>query len=124
MGEKKEDGEGVPFYPLLASEMHQGDQNFARKKALVVSSMAGGQKVIVSQIDDELGHERVWNLGEKKENDEGVPFHLLLTPGIAGEKAPVVSSMASGQKVPVSQIADYLEHERDWNLEEKKEDDE
>jgi len=32
--------------------------------------------------------------------------------------------MVSGQKVPVSQIADYLEHERDWNLEEKKEDDE
>ena len=28
----------------------------------------------VSQIANDLGHERAWNLREKKEDDEGVPF--------------------------------------------------
>ena len=64
--EKKEDGEGVPFYLLLAPEMHHGVQNLVRKKALVVSSMAGEYKVIVSQIANELGHERVCNLRGKE----------------------------------------------------------
>jgi len=61
LGEKKEDGEGVPFYLLLAPEMHHGVQNLVRKKALVVSSMADGQKLTMSQNADDLGHERVWN---------------------------------------------------------------
>jgi len=43
-------------------------------------SIAGGQKLAMSQITDDLGHERVWNLGEKKEDDEGVPFYLLFAP--------------------------------------------
>ena len=59
MGKKKENDEGVPFYLLLAPEMHHDVQNLVRKKALVVSSMAGEYKVIVNQIADEIGHERV-----------------------------------------------------------------
>jgi len=38
------------------------------------------QKLAVSQITDDLGHERVRNLGKKKEDDEGVPFYPLLAP--------------------------------------------
>jgi len=67
------------------------------KKAMVVCSMAGGQKLTVNQITDDLGHERAWNLGEKKENGEGVPFYLLFVSGmhhggrnLLTEKAPVV----------------------------------
>ena len=55
-----------------------------------------------------------------KEDDEGVPFYLLVTPGmnhgdwnLCGGEAPLVFSMASGQKVNVSQIIDDLGHERD-----------
>ena len=48
--------------------------------------MAGGQKLAASQINDDLGHERTWNLGEKKEDDEGILFYNLLrcivVPGI------------------------------------------
>ena len=40
--------------------------------------MAGGQELLASQIAGDLGHKRVWNLGEKKEDDERVPFYLLL----------------------------------------------
>ena len=46
------------------------------------SSMAGGQKLTISQIADNLEHERAWNLEEKKEDDEGVLFYLLLVPEI------------------------------------------
>jgi len=41
--------------------------------------MAGGEELLVSQIAGNLGHERAWNLGEKKDGD-GVPFYLLLAP--------------------------------------------
>ena len=34
----------------------------------------------MSQITDDLGYDRIWNLGEKKEDDEGVLFYLLLAP--------------------------------------------
>ena len=57
MGEKKEDNEGVLFYLLLVSEMHQGDWNLVEDEALEVSSnssMAGGQKLTVNQIADDL----------------------------------------------------------------------
>ena len=33
--------------------------------------MAGKQKLLASQIAGDLGHERAWNLGKKKEDDEG-----------------------------------------------------
>ena len=36
----------------------------------------------MSQIADDLGHERAWNLLEKKEDGEGVPFYLLLALGM------------------------------------------
>ena len=38
--------------------MHYGDRNLAGDKALVVSSMSGRQNLTVSQIVDDLGHER------------------------------------------------------------------
>ena len=57
-GKKKENDKGVPFYLLLALGMHHGDRNLAREKALVVSSIAGGQKVTASQIADDLEYER------------------------------------------------------------------
>ena len=67
------------------------------KNAMVVCSMAGGQKLTVNQITDDLGHERAWNLGKKKENGEGVPFYLLFVSemhhggrNLLTEKAPVV----------------------------------
>ena len=63
----------------------------------------------MSQIANDLGHERAWNLREKKEDDEGVPFYLLLAPdmyhggrNLAGKKAMVVCCMAGGQKLIVS----------------------
>jgi len=40
--------------------------------------MVGGQELLVSQIAGDLGHERAWNLGEKKKDGEEVPFYLLL----------------------------------------------
>ena len=40
--------------------------------------MAGRQKLTVNQIADDLGYERAWNLWEKKDSDEWVPFYLLL----------------------------------------------
>ena len=52
------------------------------EKALVVSSMAGEQKLIVNKIADDSGNERVWNLEEKKEDDENVSFYLLLASGM------------------------------------------
>ena len=58
MRKKKENNEGVPFYLLLESEMHYGDRNLAGDKALVVFSMAGGQKFTVSQIANDFGYER------------------------------------------------------------------
>ena len=58
--------------------------------------MAGRQKLSVSQIDDDFGHEGAWNLERKKEDDEMVPFYLLLASGIhhdgrnlTGEKTPM-----------------------------------
>ena len=42
--------------------------------------MADGQKLLASQIAGDLGYKRAWNLREKKEDDEGVPFYLLLAP--------------------------------------------
>ena len=42
--------------------------------------MAGGQKLLASQVAGDLGHKRAWNLGEKKEDDKRVPFYLLLAP--------------------------------------------
>ena len=55
---------------------------------------------------------------KKKENDEGVPFYLLLESemhygdrNLTGDKALVVS-MSGGQKITVSQIADDLGYER------------
>ena len=33
--------------------------------------MAGGQELLVSQIAGDLGHEMIWNLGEKKEATRG-----------------------------------------------------
>ena len=44
--------------------------------------MAGGQELAMDQIVSNLGHKRAWDLGEKKENDEGVPFYLLLASGM------------------------------------------
>jgi len=35
---------------------------------------------LASQIAGDLGYERARNLGKKKENDERVPFYLLLVP--------------------------------------------
>ena len=48
--------------------------NHAEDEALEVSSMAGRQKLIVNQIDDDLRYERAWNLWEKKESVEGFRF--------------------------------------------------
>ncbi|KAG2561921.1 hypothetical protein PVAP13_8KG216605 [Panicum virgatum] len=62
--------------------MYHGGRNLTGEKALVVSSMAGEQKLTVNQIADDSGHERVWNLEEKKEDDEEVPFYLLLASGM------------------------------------------
>ena len=39
-------------------------------------------ELLASQIASDLGHEKAWKLREKKENDEGVPFYLLLVPVI------------------------------------------
>jgi len=36
--------------------------------------MAGRQELLAGQIDGDLRHKRSWNLGEKKEDDERVPF--------------------------------------------------
>ena len=33
--------------------------------------MVGRQELLASQIAGDLGHERAWNLEEKKEDDEG-----------------------------------------------------
>jgi hypothetical protein len=45
-------------------------------------SMAVRQKLVAGQIVGNLGHERAWNLKEKKEDDEGIPFYTLLTAGM------------------------------------------
>jgi len=91
------------------------------------SSIAGGQKLIVSQIADNSEYERIWNV-EKKKYDKGVPFTSYFaleiyhgSRNLAWEKTSVVSSMASGQKLIVNQITNDLVHERARNLEEKKE---
>ena len=42
--------------------------------------MAGRQELLAGLIASDLGHERSWNLGEKKEDGERVPFYLLLAP--------------------------------------------
>ena len=42
--------------------------------------MACRQELLACQIAGDLGHKRFWNLGEKKEDDERVPFYLLLAP--------------------------------------------
>jgi len=39
-------------------------------------------ELLASQIASDLGHEKAWKLREKKENDEGIPFYLLLVPVI------------------------------------------
>ena len=59
--------------------------------------MAGGQKFLASQIAGDSEHERSWNLGEKKENDESIPFYFLLASGwicsgrnLAGNNAAAV----------------------------------
>jgi len=36
----------------------------------------------VSQIANNLWYERAWNLGKKKEGDEGISFYLLLALGM------------------------------------------
>ena len=82
LGEKKENGGGVLIYLLLAPMMYHGGRNLMGEKALVVSSMAGEQKLTVYQIADDSGHERIWNLEEKKEDDENVSFYLLLASGM------------------------------------------
>jgi hypothetical protein len=38
--------------------------------------------LLLDQIACILGHERAWDLGGKKEDDEGVPFYTLLTAGM------------------------------------------
>ena len=43
--------------------------------------MTGRQKFLASQIAGDSEHERSWNLGEKKENDESIPFYFLLASG-------------------------------------------
>ena len=42
--------------------------------------MASGQELLAIQIAGDLGHERAWNLRKKKEDDERIPFYLLLAP--------------------------------------------
>ena len=42
--------------------------------------MDGGQELLASQIAGDLGHERAWNLEKKKDDNEGVPFYLLIAP--------------------------------------------
>ena len=42
--------------------------------------MAGRQELLAGLIASDLGHERSWNLGEKKEDGERVPFYLLRAP--------------------------------------------
>ena len=39
--------------------------------------MDGRRELLASLIAGNLGYERAWNLGEKKDGD-GVPFYLLL----------------------------------------------
>ena len=99
--------------------MHHGDRNLVGEKALMVSAMAGGQKVTASQITNDLGYERTWNLGGKERGRQGGSVLSLTCTGmhygdrnLAREKTLVVSSIAGGQKVTASQIADDLEYER------------
>ena len=80
-------------------------------------------------------------MGKKKEDDDGVPFYLLLTSGmhhgdrnlaasylrwgdrnLAGDKG--LWSPPCRQKLTVSKIANDLGHARTWNLRGKKEYDE
>ena len=70
-------------------------------------------------------------MGEKKEDNEGVLFYLLLVSemhhgdrNLAEDEALEVSSMAGRQKLTVNQITDDLGYEKAWNLWEKKESDE
>jgi len=42
--------------------------------------MAGSQELLAGQIVGDLRHESSWNLGKKKEDDERIPFYLLLAP--------------------------------------------
>ena len=44
--------------------------------------MAGRQDLLASQIAGDLGHERISNLGEKKEDDEGILFYILFASGM------------------------------------------
>ena len=40
--------------------------------------MASGQKFLASQIAGDLDYKKTWNLGENKEDNEGIPFYFLL----------------------------------------------
>ena len=72
--------------------------------------MAGRPKLAPSQIADNSAHERAWNLGENKEDGEGVPFIPLTCTGDASWWSNFF--IAGGQKLAMSQITDDLGHER------------
>ena len=40
------------------------------------SSIDGEQKLVAGQIPGDLGHKRMREAGELKEDDEGIPFYL------------------------------------------------
>ena len=44
--------------------------------------MTDRQELLASQIAGDLGHRRAQNLGEKKEDDNGVLFYILLAPAM------------------------------------------
>ena len=54
MGEKKEDGERVPFYLLLAPVMHRGGRNRCGKKWWWEQSMVDRITAAVTAIETKL----------------------------------------------------------------------
>ena len=70
MWRRKSTIRGFRFTSYFVLEIYHGSRNLAWEKTSVVSSMASGQKLIVNQIANDIGYERAWNLGKKKEDDE------------------------------------------------------
>jgi hypothetical protein len=54
LGEKKEDGERVPFYLLLALVMHRGGRNRCGKKWWWAQSMADRTTAAATAIETKL----------------------------------------------------------------------
>ena len=69
----------VQEFPILTFKNKSCDPG---KINFTYSSMAGGHKLLASQIDNDLGH-KGFEFGGKKEDNKGVLFYLLLCSGDA-----------------------------------------